>query len=119
MNFYIHGNEECELIIGGGIARKYKIDLLAYEEGQYYLGCLELVLGVKPGLLIHCLYDGEWSFAAASGGFKRLPHQIRFRHVWYEHDPSSQTLHIECPKSASFFRGRGLIVKDETVHQPS
>jgi hypothetical protein len=49
-------------------------------------------------LVIHCLYDGCWSFACSQGDAKEIDaYRFKIRHQWGEDAEYSDTLIIDCP----------------------
>jgi len=49
-------------------------------------------------LVIHCLYDGCWSFACSQGDAAEVDaYRFKIRHQWGEDAEYSDTLLIDCP----------------------
>ncbi|HEY1170804.1 MAG TPA: hypothetical protein VGH19_05485 [Verrucomicrobiae bacterium] len=100
----IFGAKDHLVIIEGGIPSDAGDELnsltnpILQEHG--YFGVLQISSPDNPGLNIHPIYDGNWSFAispvAEDGPMPEWP----IRRSWGTVNSHSETLEIDVPKSA-------------------
>lgn len=100
----IFGAQDYMVIIQGGIPSNAGDELNALTNPMLrehgYFGVLHISSPDHPGLHIHPIYDGSWSFAISPAEEDGIMPEWPIRRSWGSVNSHSETLEIDVPKSA-------------------